>query len=146
MPRPSLLIRPIARNVRRRVGVIDLGTNSIRLVVYDRLSRAPVPVFNEKVLCGLGRDLARTGRLHPEGVGLALTNLMRFVHLLKGMHVDRVDVLATAAVRDAADGPSFVAEVERRCRISVAVISGSEEARLSAMGVLSGVPGADGVD
>ncbi len=145
MPRPAFKIGPIAHSRTSRVGVIDLGSNSIRLVVYDRLCRAPVPVFNEKVLCGLGRDLARTGRLHPEGVALALTNLERFTRLLEGMHDDRVDVLATAAVRDASDGEAFVAEVERRCRLTVAVISGNEEARLSAMGVLSGSPGADGV-
>lgn len=145
MPRSAFRIGPIRRSGSGRVGVIDVGSNSIRLVVYDRLSRAPIPVFNEKVLCGLGRDLARTGRLNPEGVRLALTNLVRFTRLLEGMHVDRVDVLATAAVRDAEDGAAFAAEVERRCRLDLAVISGTEEARLSAMGVLSGAPGADGI-
>ncbi len=128
-----------------RVGVIDIGSNSIRLVVYDRLSRTPTPVFNEKVMCGLGRDLARTGRLHPPGVALALTNLARFTRLLEGMGVDHADVLGTAAVRDAADGAAFVAEVHRRCGLAVTVISGAEEGRLSAMGVLSGLPDADGV-
>lgn len=128
-----------------RVGVIDIGSNSIRLVVYEGVSRAPVPIFNEKVMCGLGRDLARTGRLHREGAALALTNLARFHRLLAGMAVDHVDILATAAVRDAADGPDFVADVERQAGLSVTTISGAEEARLSALGVLAGAPDADGV-
>ncbi|HYD32602.1 MAG TPA: Ppx/GppA family phosphatase [Azospirillaceae bacterium] len=128
-----------------RVAVIDIGSNSIRLVVYDALTRAPFPIFNEKIMCGLGRTVERTGHLNPDGVKLALANLERFGHLVRGMHVARVDVLATAAVRDADDGPAFVAEVERRTGLTVRVISGEEEARLSAQGVLSGTPGADGL-
>lgn len=138
-------IGPIARVRTGRVGVVDIGSNSIRLVVYDRLSRAPMPIFNEKILCGLGRDLARTGRLHPEGLDMALRNLTRFRRLIDGMGVRHVDVLATAAVREAEDGKAFVAKVKRRCGLTVSTISGLEEARLSAMGVLSGTPGADGV-
>ena len=129
----------------RRVAVIDVGSNSIRMVVYDRLSRTPIPVFNEKVLCGLGRALSETGRLSPDGKAQALDNLARFNRLLEGMAVDRVDVLATAAVRDAADGEDFITEVRRRCDLPVSLISGTEEARLSALGVLSGIPDADGV-
>jgi exopolyphosphatase/guanosine-5'-triphosphate,3'-diphosphate pyrophosphatase len=134
-----------ARAAGGRIGVIDVGSNSIRLVVYERLSRAPVVVFNERVLCGLGRGLARTGRLSPEGSERALENLVRFVALARHMEVSRLDVLATAAVRDAGDGAAFVAEVERRCKTPVQVLSGQEEARLSALGVLSGVPQADGI-
>ena len=128
-----------------RVAVIDIGSNSLRLVVYERLARMPVPLFNEKVLCGLGRDLSRTGLLSPQGIGLALDTLSRFARLLRGMHVHDVHVLATAAVRDAADGTVVVHDVIRRCDLRPAVISGEEEARLSAMGLLCGVPGADGV-
>ena len=136
---------PIHQARDRRVGVIDIGSNSIRLVVYERLNRVPVPVINEKVLCGLGRDLTRTGCLNPEGVTRALENLARFKALLYAMEVDHVDVLATAAVREAADGDTFVTAVKRGSDLDVSVISGAEEARLSAMGVLCGNPGADGV-
>lgn len=128
-----------------RVAVIDIGSNSIRLVVYDRLSRSPVPVFNEKVLCGLGRTMEKTGRLNPEGVKLALQNLARFRKLVDGMGVAHVDVLATAAVRDASDGDGFVARVAEETGFAINVLSGEEEARLAAMGVLSGTPGADGL-
>lgn len=138
-------IGPIVPSRPGRVGVIDIGSNSIRLVVYDRVTRSPVPVFNEKVMCGLGRGLGQAGRLSPEGVVQALDNLSRFTRLLEGMGVDRVDVLATAAVREAEDGADFVAEVERRCGLPVTVISGVEEARLSALGVISGIRDVDGV-
>src|SRR5690349_6585241 len=87
-----------------RVGIIDVGSNSIRLVVYERASRAPLPVFNEKVLCGLARGLDATGRLNPAGVELALANIDRFVTLARNMKVVSLDLLATAAVRDAEIG------------------------------------------
>src|SRR5215470_10897185 len=128
-----------------RIGVIDLGSNSIRLVIYERLSRSPAPIFNERVLCGLGRGLQRSGKLSPEGTSRALDNLARFMLLARHMGVSRLDLLATAAVRDASDGAAFVAEASRRCHAAIRVLSGQEEARLSALGVLSGMPEADGV-
>src|SRR5437773_1830581 len=96
-----------------RVAVVDIGSNSIRLVVFDRPSRSPLPLFNEKVLCGLGRGLDATGRLNEAGVESALVNLARFVRLARAMGATRLDLLATAAVRDAVNGRDFVAEVER---------------------------------
>jgi len=128
-----------------RVAVVDIGSNSVRLVVFDRLGRAPVPVFNERVFAGLGRDIARTGRLDAAGVALARTNLRRFARLGAAMGVARFDVLATAAVREAENGPEFVAEIEALCGAPVQVLSGQDEARLSALGVLAGWPEADGV-
>jgi exopolyphosphatase / guanosine-5'-triphosphate,3'-diphosphate pyrophosphatase len=129
----------------RHIGVIDIGSNSIRLVVFDGQSRIPHPLFNEKVLCGLGRGLERTGRLNPDGVALALDNLARFATVAKSMDVRELKVVATAAARDAEDGPAFVAEVTRRTKFKVEVLGGGEEARLSALGVLSGIPDADGL-
>ena len=129
----------------QRIGVIDLGSNSLRLVVFERLGSALFPLFNEKVMCGLGRGIASTGRLNPEGVALALINLRRFVAFARAIAVDHLAVLATAAVRDASDGQAFAAEVERQCRVQVKIIDGVEEARLSATGVLAGVPDADGI-
>ena len=127
------------------VAVVDIGSNSLRLVVYDGVRRAPRTLFNEKVLCGLGRGLEATGRLDPDGVELARANLQRFVALARSLGAKRLDVLATAAVRDASDGRSFVAEIERRHRIKVRVLAGTEEGRLSAFGVLAGIPDANGV-
>src|SRR3954469_7698158 len=128
-----------------RIAVIDIGSNSIRLVVYDGLHRSPVPLFNEKIMCGLGRAVEKTGRLNPDGVSLAIENIARFARLIDGMDVAQVEVLATAAVRDASDGAAFVAAIEHRTGLTVRTIAGEEEARLSAMGVLSGTPGADGL-
>ncbi|MEX2629210.1 MAG: Ppx/GppA family phosphatase [Tistlia sp.] len=136
---------PSASEGEERVGVVDIGSNSVRLVVFDGLKRVPVPVFNEKVLPGLGRGLVGSGRLNEEGVAVALESLERFAGLARAMGTRRLDLLATAAVREASNGPEFVAEVERRCGQPVSILSGPEEARLSALGVLSGLPGARGV-
>jgi exopolyphosphatase/guanosine-5'-triphosphate,3'-diphosphate pyrophosphatase len=127
------------------VAVVDIGSNSMRLVVFDRLHRAPFPVFNERVFCGLGRHLAESGRLNPEGVALARTNMLRFARLVEAMGVARFDVLATAAVRDAENGAEFVADLERLAGVSVTVLSGLEEARTAALGVVAGWPRASGV-
>ena len=128
-----------------RIAVIDLGSNSLRLVVFERLGGALFPLLNEKVMCALGRGISSTGRLNPEGITLALVNLRRFVALARALGIEHLAVLATAAVRDAIDGRSFAAEVERQCRVPVNVIEGAEEARLSATGVLAGIPDADGL-
>src|SRR4051812_7210652 len=128
-----------------RIAVVDIGYNSIRLVIYDGIGRAPTPLFNEKVMCGLGRAVERTGRLNPEGVALAVESLTRFGWLIRGMDVARVEVLATAAVRDAADGGDFIEAVRRVAGLPGRVIDGVEEARLSALGGLSGTPEADGL-
>lgn len=129
----------------QRVGVLDIGSNSVRLVVYDHAGRSPIPVFNEKALCGLGRGVGDTGNLPVEGMASALVNIDRFGEIARAMRVRHLDVVATSAVRDAANGAGFVAELERRLGHPVDVISGDEEARLSALGVLSGFPEADGV-
>lgn len=131
--------------VGQRIGVIDIGSNSIRLVVFDRFARSPVAVFNEKVMCGLGRGIEETGRLDPDAMTRALDNLKRFTALAQAMGVTRLDALATAAARDAKNGPDFVREVEKACQIRPRILDGAEEARLSAMGVLSADPTADGI-
>ena len=140
-PRPTAA----AAGVGERYGVIDIGSNSIRLVVFDGLRRAPLPLFDERVMCGLGRGLGESGRLDPEGVDRALASLERFGSLLRTMGAERFDAVATAAVREAEDGGAFVAEVERRCGFRVRALSGAEEAETAALGVLSGMPGADGL-
>ena len=112
-----------------RVGIIDVGSNSIRLVVYERASRAPLPVFNEKVLCGLARGLDATGRPNPAGVEMALANIDRFTTLAHNMKVTSLDLLATAAVRDASDGPQFMHALESRPGIKAHIVSGKDEAR-----------------
>jgi exopolyphosphatase/guanosine-5'-triphosphate,3'-diphosphate pyrophosphatase len=128
-----------------RIAVIDVGSNSLRLVVFEEFGGTLFPLLNEKVMCGLGRGIAATGKLNPDGVALALANLQRFVELARAIGVEHLAVIATAAVREARDGRAFAAEVERQCRVPVEIIDGAAEARLSAQGVLAGIPNADGV-
>lgn len=148
-PRMRLpILTPGIRNQRRgqrRVAVIDIGSNSIRLVAFQGPQRVPVPIFNEKVLCGLARGLGETGHLNPAGVESALKNLERFAKLAAAMQSDEIAMLATAAVREAEDGPAFVAEVLRRTGCDIRVLEGEEEARYSAEGVLAGAPLAEGI-
>lgn len=128
-----------------RVAVIDIGSNSLRLVVFDKRSRCPVPVFNEKAQPGLGKGLERHGLLNPEGTEAALVNIRRFVTMAEAMGVDSIALLATAAVRDARDGPAFAARIEKETGRKVRIVSGEDEAKLSALGVLAGIPEADGL-
>jgi len=145
MPGRRLLRATPAVLRQGRRAVVDIGSNSIRLVVFDRLARAPLLLFNEKVLCGLGRGLDETGKLNEAGVESAMVNLVRFVRLARAMGVTKLDMLATAAVRDASDGEAFVAALRRRCGVPVRTISGAEEAKFSALGVISGCMTADGM-
>lgn len=121
------------------VAVIDIGSNSVRLVAYDRLTRAPVPMFNEKSLCGLGREVAVTGMLPEDGLQQAREALKRFRVLCNLMRVEKLFLLATAAARRAVNGPAFIAEVEAILGEPVATLAGSEEARLAALGVVAGL-------
>jgi exopolyphosphatase / guanosine-5'-triphosphate,3'-diphosphate pyrophosphatase len=127
------------------VGVIDIGSNSVRLLVYEGLTRSPTPIFNEKVLAGLGREVRTTGLLTDDAVKKALAALRRFRALCDRLEVAPLWVIATAACRDAKNGKSFVAEAERICGTEVDVLSGKREAELSALGVVSGFHKPDGI-
>lgn len=135
---------PSARALSR-VGVVDVGSNSVRMVVFDGAARSPAYFYNEKLMCGLGKGLAETGRLNPEGRRRALVALKRFSLLAKGMGIDTLTVVATAAAREATDGPAFQAEVLAQTGLKIWVVDGDEEARLSAQGVLLGWPEARGI-
>jgi exopolyphosphatase/guanosine-5'-triphosphate,3'-diphosphate pyrophosphatase len=125
--------------------VIDVGSNSVRLVLYRLDGRAIWSVFNEKVLAGLGRDLARTGRLSPDGVEATLLALTRFRALIESSRPAIVVAAATAAVREAADGETFRLRVARETGFQLRVLSGEEEARFAALGVLAGAPESEGL-
>ncbi len=129
-----------------RCAVVDLGSNSVRLVVFEGLGRNPVAIFNEKAVLRLGRGLQTTGRLNEEGVVAALEVMQRYHTIVHAMRASPFEVLATAAVRDAINGPEFVAGLrERMPDTPIHVLSGEEEASLSAAGVLCGIPQADGI-
>ncbi|MBI1404365.1 MAG: Ppx/GppA family phosphatase [Porphyrobacter sp.] len=124
--------------------IIDIGSNTVRLVVYGGSMRAPMVLLNEKVTAKLGREIAATGRLADEAVALALRGLRRFALLLADLGITDVETVATAAVRDAANGPEFVEEL-RAIGLSPRVITGEEEALLSAHGVIGAFPDARGI-
>lgn len=127
------------------LAVIDIGSNSVRLVVYDGLVRSPTPIFNEKVLCGLGRSLASTGKLGQEGITRALAALARFQAVCRILGVKSINAVATAAVRDASDGQEFISRSEAVLRARVQTLTGDEEARYAAYGILMGFNEPDGL-
>lgn len=135
---------PSARALAR-VGVVDVGSNSVRLVVFDGAARSPAYFYNEKIMCALGQGLSETGKLNPQGRARALSALRRFQHLAEGMGIAPLTAVATAAVREASDGPAFCQEVLEQTGLKIHVIDGLEEARLSAQGVMLGWPGAYGL-
>ncbi len=127
-----------------RRAVVDIGSNSVRLVIYDGAARAPSQICNEKALCGLGRDMAPDGSMNADSVKLALSTLRRFRLLLDRHGAPPTHVIATAAVREATDGEQFVRDV-KNIGFDVETIDGEREAALAAMGVLSYNPDANGL-
>lgn len=130
---------------RDYVAVIDIGSNAVRLVVYDGLNRAPFKIHNERTQCHLGRHLATTGRLNPEGITAALDSIGRYAGLIRAMKIKQVRAVATAAMRDAADGADFIKKVKDDFGLEIRIVEGEEEARLSAHGVMMNGLGAQGV-
>lgn len=129
----------------RRAAVIDIGSNSIRLVVYGIRGASLISLFDEKAMCGLGRCLSQTGHLHPEGRRQAMDELLRFTRVAADEEPEALFPFATAAVRDAEDGDAFIAEVADATGLRIKTISGLEEARLAASGVTGAIPGATGL-
>ncbi|MEN9856287.1 MAG: hypothetical protein RLZZ157_1413 [Pseudomonadota bacterium] len=137
--------RRFSQNQTRDQAVIDIGSNSVRLVIYRVEGRANAPILNEKVLAGLGRDLSQTKRLNKDAMRRATDALVRFRYLIDASGVDTIHAVATAAVREAENGAAFVKDIRRLTGFEVKIISGAEEGRLSSLGVLAGAPGAGGV-
>ena len=135
----------VPRHSKMRIGVVDVGSNSVRMVVFEDGRRCPAMIFNEKALCGLGAQLEQTGKLDPEGMERALNALERFMVLAPGLRVGALVGVATAALREAKDGRAFRDKIEERTGIRLRIASGEEEARLSAQGVLFGDPDAHGL-
>lgn len=127
------------------VAVVDIGSNSVRVVVYDALRRVPSPIFNEKILCGLGRGVAATGKLSEPGVKRALAALSRFGTLCDQIGVVECFAIATAAAREAKNGPDFISDAEKALGYKIRVLTGKEEAKFAALGVISSIPEANGI-
>ena len=151
LPRNDLasgIVLPRARgrlDERTPVAVIDIGSNSVRLVVYEGATRSPTPLFNEKVLAGLGKSVAESGALSGEAMPRTLQALARFRALSAQLGAGKPWVIATAAVRDASNGAAFVSEIEKVCGGKVMLLSGQREAELAALGIQSGFFEPDGI-
>lgn len=127
------------------VAVLDIGSNSVRLVVYERHARSLTPLYNEKAACALGRGVGQSGRLAEANMAQALNAIKRFALVTRMMRVGKVHVLATSAVREAKNRDEFVSAVEALMETPVEVLSGEQEAHFAALGVVSGMPGFNGV-
>ena len=130
---------------RRPLSIIDIGSNSIRLVVYEGLARSPTLLFNEKMLAGLGRGIVSTGKLDPEAVTRSMEEFRRFRALSNQAGAEHMYVLATAAAREAVNGPDFIHRAEDVLKTEIRVLSGRQEAHYSALGVISGFHPANGI-
>lgn len=139
--------RPVEREsaAAAPVAIVDIGSNSVRLVAYAALARALTPVFNEKAMCGLGRGVVTTGRLPEDGVRKALAALRRYKALCETMGVSNIEVIATAAARDAVNGAPFLEAAREAIGRDISLLSGRREAELSALGVISAIHAPDGV-
>ncbi len=142
----KLFDRRAAKSSASEVAVIDVGSNSIRLVVYRVAGLAMTPILNEKAMAALGRGVSSNAAPLPEkGVRIAFEALKRFSTIIQGHGIRHIEAVATSAVREAKDGEAFAARVRKELNIPLRVIDGTEEARLSALGVIAGAPEADGV-
>jgi len=137
-----------ARGARARSGpvaIVDIGSNSVRLVIYESYSRTASVVHNEKAICGIGRNMVTSGRLNDEGMRLALEALSRFRMLADAHRAEHREAVATAAARDAPNGNEFIRRAEAAWGAPIRILSGEEEARIAAEGVIAGMPDADGL-
>ncbi len=128
----------VMRAERPHYGIIDIGSNSVRLMVYDQLGRAPLPRFNEKSLARLAEGLAETGAIAPDGFRRTVEAARRFRAIAEAMGVAKLDVTATEAIRRATNGQDLVAAIAAEAGLTVRILSGAEEARYAALGVISG--------
>jgi exopolyphosphatase/guanosine-5'-triphosphate,3'-diphosphate pyrophosphatase len=128
----------VLRAARPHYAIMDIGSNSVRLMVYDELGRAPMPRFNEKSLARLAEGLADTGRIAPDGFRRTVEAARRFRAIAEAMGVGKFDVTATEAIRRAENGPDLVAAIAAEAGLKVRILSGAEEARYAALGVISG--------
>lgn len=134
-----------ASKLRGPVAIVDIGSNSVRLVVYESQTRVAATLQNEKSICAIGRDMVTSGRLHAEGCTAALEALSRFRMIADGLNAIHHDAVATAAARDASNGAEFIRRAESAWGRPIRVLAGEDEARIAAEGVVAGIPDADGL-
>jgi exopolyphosphatase/guanosine-5'-triphosphate,3'-diphosphate pyrophosphatase len=120
----------------KRVAVIDVGTNSTRLLVAD-VDGGVAPLERRSTVTRLGRGVDLSGRLASEAIEDVCAAIGGYVGILQELEAETVEVIATSAVRDADNGSAFVAELRERFALSARVLDGEEEARLTYLGATS---------
>ncbi|NBP99711.1 MAG: hypothetical protein EBU44_00090 [Proteobacteria bacterium] len=133
------------RDFINKEAIIDLGSNSIRMLIYDNILNSQIPVFNEKAVCQLGKNLDRTGKLDPKGAEFALTVLKRFKQILSNLKVKKYKAIGTAALREATDAKEFIIKAQKIIKKKIVILSGNKEAENSALGVIIGFQKVNGV-
>ncbi|NCU75225.1 MAG: hypothetical protein EBW10_04285, partial [Candidatus Fonsibacter ubiquis] len=133
------------RDFINKEAIIDLGSNSIRMLIYDNILNSQIPVFNEKAVCQLGKNLDRTGKLNPKGAEFALTVLKRFKQILSNLKVKKYKAIGTAALREAIDAKDFIIKAQKIIKKKIIILSGNKEAENSALGVVIGFQKVNGL-
>jgi exopolyphosphatase/guanosine-5'-triphosphate,3'-diphosphate pyrophosphatase len=133
------------RDFINKEAIIDLGSNSIRMLIYDNILNSQIPVFNEKAVCQLGKNLDRTGKLDPKGAEFALTVLKRFKQILSNLKVKKYKAIGTAALREATDAKEFIIKAQKIIKKKIIILSGNKEAENSALGVVIGFQKVNGL-
>jgi exopolyphosphatase/guanosine-5'-triphosphate,3'-diphosphate pyrophosphatase len=128
-----------------KLAIIDIGSNSIRMLIYEDFSSSRVPFFNEKAVCELGKNLDKSKKLHRSGTEYALKVLKRFSEILNVSKITNLKIIATAVIREATDTKPFIDEVEKLFKTKINILSGEEEATCSAEGVKIGFENVDGL-
>ncbi len=115
-----------------RLGAIDIGSNSVRLMVAEPLRDGTYRILDEeRESTRLGRALDSSGRLEPEAIELTLAALRRFKQIAEGFQVNQLKTIATCAVREAVNGPDFCRRAKDEIGLEIEVISAEKEARLA---------------
>ncbi len=145
LPLPDIGVARPFRTADKPFAVIDIGSNSVRFVAYGGSARSPLPIFNEKKFCRLGESVIKTGGISGPYWDDAMATFRRFKGVSERLGVTQIIVVATAAVRQAMNKNEFIKAAEKILKTQAAVISGEEEARFAALGVMMAFHKVDGL-
>ncbi len=129
----------------KRIGIIDIGSNSIRLVVFDGPGRSPLYLYNEKVFFKLGMQSFGGKPFDTNTIEAVSRIINRYVAICRNMETSKIIMFGTSALREASNSAVLVELIQKKTNIDVDVISGEKEAFYAAQGILLGFPNAEGV-
>ena len=130
---------------KSKIAIIDIGSNSVRLVIYPDSGKYPYPLFNERINCRLGEKIHKTNNLSVNSISRTLKALQRFSIIIENMEVKHVIPVATAAVRNAKNNKEFILPAEKILSSKIRILTKNQEAELAALGLLSNFPVKNGI-